>query len=78
MGDFGLENQSDQELSAKTAELRTKKNLPMALRYGKKDRELKGLTGTMLVFLVVPEAIRSFPLDPNAATKSIKNQNSTE
>lgn len=30
--------------------------------------------GIMLVFLVVPEAIRNFPLYPDASTKSVKNQ----
>lgn len=50
----------------------------MTLRNGKKDGELKGLAGIMFVFLVVPEAIRSFPLDPNAPIKSVKKKKRTK
>jgi len=39
------ESQLDWEFSAKKTELRTDRNLPMALRNGEKDRELKRVSG---------------------------------
>ena len=41
----GLESHSDQELNTKTVDLRSKKNLPMALRNSEKDGGLKGFVG---------------------------------
>lgn len=50
-----VKSQLDWELDAMRVELRTKRNLPIALRKGKKDRELKRAQGSMLVFLIVPK-----------------------
>ena len=58
-----MERQLDQELNTKRAELRTKWNLPMAVRNGIEDRKLKKFIGTMSLFLVVSKNIRSFPPD---------------
>ena len=55
-------------------ELRTKRNLPTALKNGKKDNELKKrFVGTTPVFLV-PECHQKFTSDHTAATKSVTKQ----
>lgn len=72
-----LESQLDQVLSAKRAELRTKKNLPRAFGNGKKEDQNGVPMGTTPVFLI-PKCWWKFTPESTAATNSAKKQNSME
>lgn len=64
------ENQLNQELDAKTTELRTERNLLMALRNGEKDRTQKDLRVPFL-FLIASKCYQKFTLDSISTTKSV-------
>lgn len=67
-----MERQLDQELDAKRVNLRTERNLPIALG-NYKTRDLNGFIGATVVFLIVlkPSEVSFNPTD---ATKSVKEQ----
>ena len=77
MGNCGLESQLDQELETKRMKLKTKRNLPTALRNGEKYRELKRVHGYHTCVPHFPWSNQKFTSDPSTATKSVKKQNST-
>ena len=54
-------------------ELRTKRNLSVALGNGEKDRELKGFVGKNACVSCCPQSYKS-PLDSTAATNIVKNK----
>lgn len=60
-GELRNKCQLDQELDAKKAELRTKRNLLAVLRKVEEGRELQRFMGTMPVFLIVPRVGRILP-----------------
>lgn len=58
-GELWTRKPLDRELSAKTVEHKTKRNLLTALENSSKHKKLKEVCSTIPVFLIVPEAVRS-------------------
>lgn len=70
--------QLDQEFDVKRVELRTERNLSMALRNGEKDRQLKSVQGVPCLCFSLSLKLPEESFNPTIATKTINKQNSSE